>query len=290
MVAQDDGTFVATGVVVQNRANLANANARAGVYISRLEEVYKANQGTHRFVTPAVKKFSVVKGAGNDIQMIGGTYNITYNPADSSIVFDLVGEYPWHDNVYVVGSILNVDGQKHRWKNDEMAPLAHKGNGIYSGIVTFYRDDQENMYPNFTIFSCRSNTASIEHSTATRGGWNEGRYGNEENKLILEDGVTMADLIRGVDRKWYMNWDESVEGDAHDYLITFDMNHGTVRVGRMKGDVNDDSEANLADYQTILGLMARDADVSENPAADVNGDGEINLADAQTILGIMAAQ
>ncbi len=290
MVAQDDGTFVATGVVVQNRANLANANARAGVYISRLEEVYKANQGTRRFVTPAVKKFSVVKGAGNDIQMIGGTYNITYNPADSSIVFDLVGEYPWHDNVYVVGSILNVDGQKHRWKNDEMAPLAHKGNGIYSGIVTFYRDDQENMYPNFTIFSCRSNTASIEHSTATRGGWNEGRYGNEENKLILEDGVTMADLIRGVDRKWYMNWDESVEGDAHDYLITFDMNHGTVRVGRMKGDVNDDSEANLADYQTILGLMARDADVSENPAADVNGDGEINLADAQTILGIMAAQ
>ena len=100
----------------------------------------------------------------------------------------------------------------------------------------------------------------------------------------------MADLIRGADRKWYMNWDESVEGDAHDYLITFDMNHGTVRVGRMKGDVNDDSEANLADYQTILGLMARDADVSENPAADVNGDGEINLADAQTILGIMAAQ
>jgi hypothetical protein len=36
--------------------------------------------------------------------------------------------------------------------------------------------------------------------------------------------------------------------------------------------------------------MARDADVSENPAADVNRDGFINLADAQTILGIMAGQ
>ncbi len=58
----------------------------------------------------------------------------------------------------------------------------------------------------------------------------------------------------------------------------------------VKGDVNDDTEVNLADYQTVLGLMARDADVSENPSADVNGDGFINLADAQTILGLMAAQ
>ena len=57
-----------------------------------------------------------------------------------------------------------------------------------------------------------------------------------------------------------------------------------------KGDANGDTEVNLADYQTILGLMARDADVSENPAADVNRDGFINLADAQTILGIMAGQ
>ena len=143
------------------------------------------------------------------------------------------------------------------------------------------------MYPNFTIFSCRSNTASIEHSTATRGGWNEGRYGNEENKLILEDGVTMADLIRGVDRKWYMNWDESVEGDAHDYLITFDMNHGTVRVGRMKGDVNDDSEVNFTDATSILTVMGTG---EYNAVADVNNDGIVNFTDYMSILTIMGNQ
>jgi len=64
---------------------------------------------------------------------------------------------------------------------------------------------------------------------------------------------------------------------------------GTLLNG-VKGDNNEDGEVNLADAQTILGLMARDADVSENPAADVNGDNEINLADYQTVLGLMAQQ
>lgn len=72
---------------------------------------------------------------------------------------------------------------------------------------------------------------------------------------------------------------------ANEYIWTIEEGATVV-----KGDVNDDTEVNLADYQTVLGLMARDADVSENPSADVNGDGFINLADAQTILGLMAAQ
>lgn len=72
---------------------------------------------------------------------------------------------------------------------------------------------------------------------------------------------------------------------ANEYVWTIEEGATVV-----KGDVNDDTEVNLADYQTVLGLMARDADVSENPSADVNGDGFINLADAQTILGLMAAQ
>ena len=73
MVAQDDGTFVATGVVVQNRANLANANARAGVYISRLEEVYKANQcftPLHYTCSRHFQECSLtIKATSNDFQM-----------------------------------------------------------------------------------------------------------------------------------------------------------------------------------------------------------------------------
>lgn len=72
---------------------------------------------------------------------------------------------------------------------------------------------------------------------------------------------------------------------ANEYVWTIEQGATVV-----KGDVNGDDEVGLADYQTVLGLMARDAEVSENPSADINGDGFINFADAQSILSIMAAQ
>ena len=291
MTQQADGTFTAT-VKVQNRANLANSSARAGIFVSRMDERYECTMASRRFITPSVKQFKMIldtNDAHQDFQTVGGEYKVTYNPADSSIVFDLVGEYPWHDNVYVVGSIINVNGEQHRWKNDEMAPLSHKGNGVYEGVVTFFQDPNENLYPNFTIMSCRSNTGSIAHSTATRSGWNEGRYGSEENKLLLENGVPAGDLIRGSDRKWYMNWDENNPAETQEYHITFDMNHNTVMVGDKvsNGDLNGDSKVDIADAVTVLNIMAAG---EYNAAADVNGDQKVDIADFVTILNIMAAQ
>ena len=290
MTLREDGTYTAT-VYVQNRANLDNGNARAGIYISRMEERYECTSSSRRFITPAVNAFKMVLDNNenhNDFQTVGGQYNVTYNPADSTIVFDLIGEYPWHNNCYVVGSIIDINGERHRWKNDEMAPLAHKGNGVYEGTVTFFRDSVENYYPNFTIFSCRSNTGTIAHSTQVRGGWNEGRYGSEENKLLLENGVAMGDLIRGSDRKWYMNWDESKEGDTQDYIISFDMNHNTVMVRNgLVGDVNGDGKVDIADAQFILIEIA---DGKNNPVSDFNGDGKVDVADVQALLIFIADQ
>ena len=251
-----------------------------------MDEVYKANQSTRRFVTPATNTFTLAKDAGNDLQMVGGTFNITFNPATGETKLETV-EYNWSDNVYVVGSIINQAGEQHRWKNDEMAPLAHKGNGLYEGVVTFYRDDKENMYPNFTIFSCRSNTSTIPYSTATRGGWNEGRYGSDENKLILENGVSLGDLIRGADRKWYMNWPEDSTEETQKYLISFDMNHNTVTTRILQGDLNGDTKIDIADAVTVLDYMAAS---NNDPKADLNGDGKVDIADFVTVLDIMARQ
>ena len=286
MTLQEDGTYVATGVKVQNRANLANSDARAGLFISRMDEVYKADQAARRFVTPAITTFTLAKNAGNDLQMVGGEFNVTFNPATGETKVEATS-YHWHDNVYVVGSIIDINGEQHRWKNDEMAPLAHKGNGIYEGVVTFYQDPDNSMHPNFTIMSCRSNTGAIAYSTATRSGWNEGRYGSEEDKLILEDGVVTGDLIRGSDRKWYMNWDEKNPAETQKYTITFDMNRGRVLTRNLKGDVNGDNQTNVSDAQSVLILMADNIYKEE---ADVNHDGFINISDAQSILIIMADQ
>ena len=287
MTRQNDGTFVAT-IKVQNRANLASSDARAGIYVTRMDERYECTSSSRRFITPAVGTFKMVLDDNdnhNDFQTVGGDYKVTYNPADSSIVFSLIGEYPWHDNVYVVGSIIDINGEQHRWKNDEMAPLAHKGNGVYEGTVTFYQDPDNNMYPNFTIFSCRSNTGSIAHSTATRSGWNEGRYGSETDKLLLENGVAVGDLIRGSDRKWYMNWDADNEEPTHEYRITFDMNHNTVKVGGLIGDLNGDGKVDIADAVTVLDAMASSI---YDEYIDLNHDGKVDIADFVAVLDIMA--
>ena len=286
MTLQEDGTFTAT-IMVQNRANLASSDARAGIYISRMDERYECTMASRRFITPAVKSFKMIldtNDAHQDFQTIGGEYKVTYNPADSSIVFDLIGEYPWHNNVYVVGSIIDINGEQHRWKNDEMAPLAHIGNGVYEGVVTFYQDPDNSMYPNFTIFSCRSNTGSIEHSLATRSGWNEGRYGSETDKLVLEDGVPVGDLIRGSDRKWYMNWSESCLTETQKYLITFDMNNNTVVTRSLIFDLNDDGKVDIADAVSVLDYMANGEYLE---AADLNGDDKVDIADFVIVLDAM---
>ena len=287
MTLQEDGTFTAI-VKVQNRSNRANSDARAGIFVSRMDERYECTMSSRRFITPSVNKFKMIldtNDAHQDFQTVGGEYKVTYNPADSSIVFDLIGEYPWHNNVYVVGSIINVNGEQHRWKNDEMAPLAHKGNGLYEGVVTFFQDPNENLYPNFTIFSCRSNSGAIEHSTATRSGWNEGRYGSDENKLILEDGVALGDLIRSSDRKWYMNWNESCKSEKLSYLITFDMNNNTVVTRNLLADINGDGRIDIADAVSVLNIMAEG---TEDLKADLNGDGSVDIADFVTVLNMMA--
>ena len=285
MTLQDNGTYIAT-VKVQNRSNFANNNARAGIYLSRMDEVYRANQSTQRFVTPSANTVKIVKNGSVDIQTIGGEYKVTYNPADSTIVFDLIGEYPWHDNVYVVGTVMDIDGKLHRWKNDEMVPLPHKGDGVYEGVVTFYRDSVDNeMHPNFTIMSCRSNTTPITNSVVTRSEWNEGRYGSVEDKTILEDGVEAEGLVRGLDRKWWLNWDENYKGETLKYMVTFDMNHNTIKTMCMRADINGDKAIDISDAVAILDAMSLDEYVEE---ADLNGDGAVDISDFVCVLDAMS--
>jgi len=51
------------------------------------------------------------------------------------------------------------------------------------------------------------------------------------------------------------------------------------------GDVNGDNEVNIADVNTVIGVILDGAAVT--PAADVNGDGEINIADVNVIIDII---
>ena len=53
----------------------------------------------------------------------------------------------------------------------------------------------------------------------------------------------------------------------------------------LPGDVNGDSEVNIADVNAVINMILGGND--DNTAADVNGDGEINIADVNAIINII---
>jgi len=52
----------------------------------------------------------------------------------------------------------------------------------------------------------------------------------------------------------------------------------------LKGDVNGDSEVNIADVNTLINMILAQ---NGSASADVNGDGEINLADVNTLIDMI---
>lgn len=250
MTKNADGTYSAR-VKVQNRANLTNSNGRAGIYFTRLESIYRCSEANRRFITPANNTFTFVEG-GNDFQCIGGEFDIVLNTKTMTVEFKAV-DYNWNDRAFVVGSVIDNAGEQHRWKNDEMCPLMHKGNGLYEGDVTFFMDDKhldEGEFLTFTIFTVRGATGPFDlNYTATRTGWNEGRYGSSQNAIRVQDGEVLTDLIRGADRQWWMVWDNETE--TQEYHITFDMNVGSVSIKKKIDDpdgINDIDPSTNFDY------------------------------------------
>ena len=246
MTKNTDGTYSAR-VKVQNRANQANSNGRAGIYFTRLESIYRCSDANRRFITPSNNTFTFVDG-GSDFQCIGGEFDIVLNTKTMTVEFKAV-EYNWNDRAFVVGSVIDNAGEQHRWQNDEMCPLMHKGNGLYEGDVTFFMDPNhidEGEFLTFTIFTVRGATGPYDlNYTAKRSGWNEGRYGSSQNAIRVQDGEVLTDLIRGADRQWWMVWDNV--DDTQSYHITFDMNVGSVSIQK---NIDDPNAINIIDPST----------------------------------------
>lgn len=219
---QDDGTY--TGVfTTQNRANLVHTDARAGIYFTRFDQTFKSNQPYRRFVTPEMNLHPLIAGAGQDYQMIGAKMQVTLNPKDSTVVFKTL-EYAWHDRVFVCGSIIDKDGNEHRWKNDEAAPLEHVGDGLYVGTVRFFEDYVYPGYATFIIMASRSTLEDEEYSTVTRPGWLEASYTGTMTDCILTPNELTEDLIRGYgnSRRFRIEWTPGT--DPTDYIVVFNMN------------------------------------------------------------------
>ena len=161
--------------------------------------------------------------------MIGAEMRVTLNPEDSTVVFDPI-EYAWHDRVFVCGSIINKDGNEHRWKNDEMAPLEHVGDGLYVGTVRFFEDYVYPGYATFIIMASRSTLEDVENSTVTRPGWLEASYTSAENDCYLTLDKLTNDLVRGWGNQHRLRFEWPEGDDPTDYLVVFNMNTRSIGV------------------------------------------------------------
>ena len=249
---QDNGTY--TGIfTTQNRANLVHADARAGIYFTRFDQTFKSNQPYRRFVTPDMNIHPLIAGAGQDYQMIGAKMQVTVNPKDSTVVFEPI-EYAWHDRVYVCGSIIDKSGAEHRWKNDEAAPLTHRGDGLYTGVVRFFEDYVYPGYATFIIMASRSTLEDEVYSTVTRPGWIEASYTGTMTDCILTPGEVAEDLIRGYgnNRRFRIEWTPG-EGPA-DYIVSFNMNARTLAVKIDDGTDPDAIQDVMSSGSSVVGI------------------------------------
>jgi len=247
---QENGTY--TGIfTTQNRANLVHASARAGIYFTRLDQTFKSNQPYRRFVTPEKNLHPLIAGAGQDYQMVGAKMQVTLNPKDSTVLFEPI-EYAWHDRVFVCGSILDKNGAEHRWKNDEVAPLLHKGDGLYTGTVRFFEDY---VYPGYATFLIMASRSTLEEdSTVTRPGWLEASYTTPENDCYLTPGELTEDLVRGYgnSHRFRIEW---TPGDEYkDYVVSFNMNTRTLMVKIDDGSDDDAIHDIISSSPSVVGI------------------------------------
>lgn len=259
-----NGKYMAENVKVQDRTNQPNANGRAGLYISCLGKNYRAEDGRFRYVTPAHNSYKIFEGAGNDLQMNGGTFNVTFDPATGEVTLDVV-EYPWHDRVFVVGSVANGEGEiqtdanapvRVRWLNNEDCALKHVGQGVYAAAVDFFQDPAHPGYMAFTIFTCRASDGKPDYTRkSTRTNWTEGRIGTlGDASIIIEENTVYDNLVRGEDRQWWLAWDN--EADKQVYTVVYDMNENTMKIA--KGDHTDAIDEIQRGEMTIEGIYTID--------------------------------
>ena len=115
---------------------------------------------------------------------------------------------------------------------------------------------------------------------------NDKKYGKAGNALVLAEGADNTDCTRDISANTgYIVYKENIlknaSTDDFDLVISGPKGPGIV------GDLNGDTQVNIADAVIVLDIMANS---EYNEAADFNGDGEVNIADFVVVLDIMAAQ
>lgn len=161
-----------------------------------------------KFVTPAhCGPFALGKWTGlNTFQSVGGDYMVRIDREKMTVEFECVREF-WMDSVFCAGTLEGVSMWNYK---DYTYSLKHQADGIYRGTVKVEAADGGTM-----------GRLAVIAAYNTDG--NDGRYSPAVN-TALETGWTMAA------QRSYISGANYWEVEPGEWIVTFDMNHGTIRL------------------------------------------------------------
>ena len=159
-------------------------------------------------------------GVQSPFQLQGGKYHVLLDMDNLSVKFQCTEEY-WMDSLYCVGTLegFRYDESFDAWKTKTgLYPLHHTGHGLYKGKVTVEAQG-EGEGEELGLLAVMSSFNS---------GKSEGRYASAAG-AELKHGITHQAPRSATSTNTEKNF---FKVDPGEWLVTFDMNNGTIRLNR----------------------------------------------------------
>lgn len=230
-----EGKYVGTASFRDERyGNVHNyAGSRSLVRFHRLGQNIASGDNQTRFLNENPGERKLAYGT-SDFQCWGGEWEFTIDLDAMTMTSKCLDGMRYKSQIYAVGNLRD-----NHWARDESTAnhwdILHQGNGIYQGSVAF-NDGVE-----------RGEVTLFMSEMWKTDNWDEGRIGNPQDLLEVESGeVTLANRFQG-DRKWILD-------PSHRYLVTYDLNNGTVKfdIHDLQGDDTEESPLLVSSYEDLL--------------------------------------
>lgn len=224
-----------------------------------------------RWLTNSTEPRPIKMDSQSWFQSHGGDWEFTIDLENMTLSAKPVTPFIYKQQIYAVGNLKDNSWTKNypcaaHWD------IQHMGDGIYQGSIAFNPGVERGE---ITLFSSEA---------WLLGNWDEGRIGNPTDQLKVESGEeTLANRFEG-DRKWILD-------PSKMYLVTYDLNKGTVRFDEkaLEGDDTEESPLLIGSYEDMLMMRAYlrqgethyfaltdDIWMGNKPWSQLNGEGEQN--------------
>ena len=258
LTRQEDGTYQGTFESL-NRTTKDGYGNRSGVFFGYQGEYLSNATGMFREVTGKRQTFTLGSGSGNWYYTYGGKWKVTISADRSTMTIEPEGEPVYPPYFYVVGDLV-----KGYWNRSNNEPLAHVGNGLYTGVAHIGNaaTTDASAVGRFTIFA---GEWPIAYS------WTEARLGTGTGNVTLPVGETVSGVARGYGEcAWVL--------EPGTYVITVNFQDQTIKATPLDvaGEGTPETPylvSSLNDFETVRALVSPEQTTYVRVEADIDMTG-----------------